>query len=106
MKHSEYSIVLSTLKSEEDAEILAQKLLQKKLAFCVQIQKIKSFYPWKNEIEHADEHLLLIKTRTDLFQELSEYIRLNHSYKIPEIVQIPIIDGSKEYLDWGSSVVA
>jgi periplasmic divalent cation tolerance protein len=84
MKSRNYSIILSTLKSEEDAEILARKILEKKLAFCIQIQKIKSFYPWNNKIERVDEYLLLIKTRTDLFQELSEYVKLNHGYKTPE----------------------
>ncbi|MDR0678577.1 MAG: divalent-cation tolerance protein CutA [Holosporaceae bacterium] len=106
MKNSKYSIVLSTLESEKEAEILAKKILEKKLAFCIQIQKVKSLYPWNSKIECVSEYLLMIKTRQDLFQEISEYIKLNHSYKIPEIIQVPITDGSKEYLDWGNDIVS
>ncbi|MDR2158359.1 MAG: divalent-cation tolerance protein CutA [Holosporaceae bacterium] len=95
-----YAVVLSTIDSERKAEILAKKILRKKLAACVQIQKIKSFYRWKGQTEHAEEYLLMIKTAADLFSQLSEFIRQNHSYETPEIVQIPITEASKEYLDW------
>lgn len=98
--YNDYSIVLTTVALENDAEVLAEKLLQAKLATCVQIQKIKSFYTWNGKIERSDEYLLSIKTRTDLFENIFEFIKQKHSYEIPEIIQIPITNGSDEYLAW------
>ena len=98
--NNDYSIILTTTNSENDAEILAEKLLETKLAACIQIQKIKSFYTWNEKIERSDEYLLLIKTRTELFTHISEFIKRNHTYEVPEIIQIPITNGSKEYLNW------
>lgn len=97
---NDYSIVLTTVGLENDAEVLAEKLLKAKLAACIQIQKINSFYTWNGNIERSDEYLLSIKTRTDLFENISEFIKQNHSYEVPEIVQIPTTNGSNEYLDW------
>ena len=98
--NSDYSIILTTINSENDAEVLSEKLLKAKLAACIQIQKVKSFYKWNEKIERGDEYLISIKTQTHLFQELSDFIKHNHVYEVPEIVQIPITNGSEEYLDW------
>jgi periplasmic divalent cation tolerance protein len=98
-------IVLTTTDSEEESEKLAQMLLEEKLAACVQIQKIKSHYRWNEKIECADEYLLMIKTRPNLFSEISELICQNHSYETPEIVQIPITRGSPKYLAWIESTL-
>jgi periplasmic divalent cation tolerance protein len=70
------------------------------LAACVQIQQIESFYAWVDNIEHGNEHLLAIKTKATLFEDLSRFILQNHDYHIPEIVQIPIEKGSGPYLEW------
>jgi periplasmic divalent cation tolerance protein len=98
--YTNYSVVLTTTKHQSEAEALAEKILEQKLAACVQIQRIKSFYNWNEKIEHNEEHLLLIKTRASLCSRLSEFIRQNHDYQMPEVVQIPIAGGSPEYLDW------
>jgi periplasmic divalent cation tolerance protein len=97
--------VLTTVETEQQAEVFAQKILEEKLAACVQIQKIQSRYWWNEKIERADEYLLSIKTRADLSSELSDFIKQNHFYEIPEIVQIPIAGGSEEYLNWMRSAV-
>jgi periplasmic divalent cation tolerance protein len=94
------SIVLTTVNDARQSEALSGKILEKKLAACVQIQKIKSFYRWQGKVEHNDEYLLLIKTRSGLFAELSAFIKENHSYQTPEIVELPIENGSDEYLGW------
>ncbi|MDR1375734.1 MAG: divalent-cation tolerance protein CutA [Holosporaceae bacterium] len=99
-----HSIILTTTRRRAQAEALAEKILEQKLAACIQIQKTKSFYSWHEKIERSEEYLLLIKTRTILGSKLSEFIRQNHDYQIPEIVQIPISDGSPEYLSWISAV--
>jgi periplasmic divalent cation tolerance protein len=105
MHQSSFAIVLTTVESEQQAGELAQKILEERLAACVQIHKIRSRYWWNGKIEHGDEYLLSIKTKVDLFSDLSEFIKQNHSYEIPEIVQIPITGGSDKYLEWMESVI-
>jgi periplasmic divalent cation tolerance protein len=100
-----FAIILTTIETEQQAENLAQKILEERLAACVQIQEIKSRYWWKGEIKCGDEYLLLIKTKTKLFSDLSKFIKQNHPYETPEIVQIPITSGSEKYLEWLESVI-
>ncbi|MDR2432566.1 MAG: divalent-cation tolerance protein CutA [Puniceicoccales bacterium] len=97
---SDYIIVLTTVGSREIAEDLAKGVIGERLAACVQIQRIESFYAWMDDIEHGNEHLLAIKTKATLFEDLSRFILQNHDYHIPEIVQIPIERGSGSYLEW------
>ncbi|MDR2782225.1 MAG: divalent-cation tolerance protein CutA [Holosporaceae bacterium] len=105
MEQNNFIIVLTTVETEQQTEELSQKILEKKLGACVQTQKIKSRYWWKGEIKCGDEYLLSIKTKTKLFSDLSKFIEKNHPYETPEIVQIPIINGSDEYLEWLESVL-
>jgi periplasmic divalent cation tolerance protein len=105
MNQSDFIIVLTTVETEQQAEDLAQKVLERRLAACVQIQKIKSRYWWNGKIQHSDEYLLSIKTRANLFSKLSEFIKENHPYETPEIVQIPIVAGSDEYFEWIESAL-
>jgi periplasmic divalent cation tolerance protein len=105
MNQSNFAIVLTAVVTEQQAEALAQRMLERKLAACIQIQKIKSYYRWNDKIAHDNEYLLLIKTKTNLFSDLSEFIKKNHSYETPEIIQIPIISGSNKYLEWMESVL-
>lgn len=97
---SGFVITLTTVESKERAEDLATRIVEGRLAACVQLQSVKSFYRWQNEVKRGDEHLLIIKTMADSFAKLSEFIAKNHGYKIPEIVQIPITGGLPEYLHW------
>jgi periplasmic divalent cation tolerance protein len=105
MEQNNFIIVLTTVETEQQAEELVQRILEKKLAACVRLQKIKSHYWWNGEVQHSDEYLLSIKTKTELFPNVSEFIKQNHPYEIPEIVQIPITDGSDEYFEWMESVL-
>jgi periplasmic divalent cation tolerance protein len=105
MERSNFIIVLTTVEDEQQAEDLAQKILEERLAACVKIQKIKSRYWWNGKIDHSDEYLLSIKTKADLFPNISEFIKQNHPYETPEIVQIPITDGLDEYFEWMESII-
>jgi periplasmic divalent cation tolerance protein len=96
---------MTTVESEQQAEDLTQRILEEKLAACIQIHKIRSRYWWNGKIENSDEYLLSIKTRASMFSDLSNFIKQNHPYEIPEIVQIPITGGSDKYLEWMESVV-
>lgn len=95
-----YCVVLTTTSSEEHADELAKKIVAHKLAACVQVQQIKSYYMWKGEACHVPECLLFIKARKAQYQALEDFIRQHHSYEIPEIVQLPISAGLSGYLRW------
>ena len=99
-------VVLTTTPNIEEAESLAQKIIEAKLAACVQIlPQMKSFYFWEGEIQKDTEHLLLIKTLTETFAELEKFIKENHSYDIPEIVALSAERLSESYLDWTRNYV-
>jgi periplasmic divalent cation tolerance protein len=94
-------VVLSTCDSEEKAAELARKLVEQRLAACVNIvPRIRSIYRWKEQIEDASEYLLLIKSRRDLFAALREALAGMHSYEVPEVLALQIVDGSESYLAW------
>lgn len=93
-------VILTTAASEAEAETIAEALLAERLAACVQLTPIKSRYVWKGEVARDDEVLLLIKTRTVLFEPVRARIRALHSYETPEIVMLPATGVDAEYLAW------
>jgi periplasmic divalent cation tolerance protein len=96
-----YLQVVTTTSREADAERIARALLEERLAACVQIMgPVTSLYWWKETLETSEEWLCLIKTREDLFGALEKAIRKVHPYETPEIVALPIIAGSGDYLKW------
>ncbi|MGI6213086.1 MAG: divalent-cation tolerance protein CutA [Christensenellales bacterium] len=95
-----YSLVMTACASREDAKIIIDEILQKRLAACVQLQEVESFYPWKGKIENSKEILLLIKTKSALYKELEQAISAKHKYEIPEIIHTPIAGGLGAYLNW------
>ena len=98
---SEFIQVITTIDSEEGARKIAQALVEKRLAGCVQIiGPIRSIYWWKKKIETAEEWLCLIKTRSHLFEKMEKTIRKIHPYETPEILATPITQASQDYLNW------
>jgi len=97
---SKFIIVTTTIDKSDLAEKLAIKIIENKLGACVQIFPIKSFYNWQGKLEKSDEFLLFIKTKKELFKNLQEFIRANHSYELPEIISFNIKKGLKEYKMW------
>lgn len=94
-------IVLSTAGSEEEARKIAQALVERRLAACVNIVgPIHSVYRWKGAVESAPEHLLVIKTTTAAFPRVRDAIRELHSYELPECVMLTVEAGSEDYLNW------
>jgi periplasmic divalent cation tolerance protein len=94
-------VVLSTCGSVEEAERLARKLVEEHLAACVNvISPIRSFYRWKGVIEDAAEWLLVVKTSRDLLGAVRLALEAAHSYELPEVIALPILDGSPSYLAW------
>jgi periplasmic divalent cation tolerance protein len=99
MEHA-CSIIMTAVANEQEAEKISTLLVSRKLAACVQMLPMQSCYRWKGEIVNDTEVLLLIKTRSELYQEVETAILENHSYELPEIVQIPIEQGFDPYLQW------
>jgi len=94
-------VVLTTCDSEKRAEQLARHLVEHRVAACVNIlPKARSIYRWKENIEDASEWFLLIKSRRDLFAALRAEIEKLHTYSVPEVIALPIVDGSDPYLGW------
>lgn len=94
-------VVLTTTPNLIEAESLAKKIVEAKLAACVQIlPEMKSFYFWEGAVQKEPEHLLLIKTLPEKFAELEKFIQTNHSYGVPEIVALEAEKISETYLGW------
>ncbi len=94
-------LVSTTFETREDAEKMANLLLQERLVACAQISRpIASWYWWKDAIEHSTEYSLSMKSTEELFTALEIAIKEHHPYETPEIIGIPITRISIEYLDW------
>ena len=97
---SNYTIVITTTASRDDAKEITDAILSEQLAACVQLLAIDSLYTWKGEVACEAEVLLLIKTRENLYSQLEKKILSVHKYETPEILQIPVTQGSPGYLGW------
>jgi len=94
-------VVLTTCGSAEEAANLARRLVEIRLAACVTVLPgARSFYRWKGAIEDAGEWMLLIKSRRDLFDRLRAEIEKLHSYEVPELLALSVVDGAPNYLNW------
>ncbi|MES2978575.1 MAG: divalent-cation tolerance protein CutA [Pseudomonadota bacterium] len=93
-------VVMTTVDSEATAGSLAKKLVDARLAACVQVQQITSFYTWQGESRRDPEWLLVIKTSTSRFAEVQAAILADHPYDTPEVIRLPVDDGSPAYLAW------
>lgn len=98
---TEFIQVITTVDSEEEAQNIAGAVVDERLAACAQVLgPISSTYHWNGVIENAEEWLILIKSRRDLFEELSGLIQQVHPYDVPEILAVPVVAGASSYLDW------
>jgi periplasmic divalent cation tolerance protein len=98
---AEYIQLFTTTERRDDAEMISREVVKKRLAACAQVLgPITSTYWWKQEIEKTEEWLCIMKSRSDLFNELEEAIKSIHPYEVPEIVAAPILLGSQSYLAW------
>jgi periplasmic divalent cation tolerance protein len=101
MAEEKLSIVLVTAPSQEIANQLAHGLVVGHLAACVNvIPGVMSTYMWEGKLEHAEEALMIIKTRSSCYAELEKHIRTHHPYDTPEIVEIPTGQVTQKYLQW------
>jgi periplasmic divalent cation tolerance protein len=96
-----YLVVFITTSSYEEARKIADKLVDRKKAACVNIVPgVNSLFRWKGKIEEAEESLMVVKTRAELFPDVVSLVKSVHSYKVPEIIALPIVEGNPDYLEW------
>jgi periplasmic divalent cation tolerance protein len=94
-------VVLSTCPTAEEGERVARKLVESRVAACVNVLPgTRSFYWWKGAVEDSPEVLLVIKTSRGLFDRLRTELEKVHSYEIPELLALPVVDGTADYLHW------
>ena len=94
-------VIFITAPNEEEGAKIARTLVEERLAGCVNIVKpIRSIYRWQENIEDDTETLMIVKTQKRLFESLSSRVRELHSYTVPEIIAVPVVQGSKDYLKW------
>lgn len=98
---SDSIVVLVTCGSEEEGLKIARTLVEERLAACVNLLfPIRSIYRWEGKTCDEKEWLLIIKTEKERFEELEEKVKSLHSYSVPEIIGLPIVEGSSSYLHW------
>lgn len=96
-----FIVVYVTVGSSDEGNRLAHVLVEERLAACVnRIRPVRSVYRWQGKIEQSDEELLIIKTKRELFDRLKKRVEGLHSYSVPEIIALPILEGSEGYLKW------
>lgn len=96
-----FVIVLVTTASKQEAEKIAQQLLNEHLVACANIiGPVSSLFHWSGKIERAEEYLMLLKSREGLFEKLAETVKALHSYEVPEILVLPVSGSSEAYLNW------
>ena len=97
---NQYIIITTTFDNKDEANKIVDLLLNERLVSCCQLSNITSSYQWKGKIEKAEEYLLQMKSKKELYKEVEKIILDNHSYETPQIVAYDIVDGYKGYLDW------
>jgi periplasmic divalent cation tolerance protein len=98
---AEFIQVMTTTEKREDAERLAERVVAERLAACAQvIGPIHGTYHWQGKIERSEEWLCLMKTRASLYDALEAQVKALHPYSVPEILAVPVVAGSADYLAW------
>ncbi|HEY49148.1 MAG TPA: divalent-cation tolerance protein CutA [Dehalococcoidia bacterium] len=101
MEKAGYLVILITAGSHDEARKIADALVSQRKAACVNIvPRVNSLFWWENKLEEDEESLLLVKTRAELFPEVMNLVREIHSYEVPEIIALPVIEGNPDYLAW------
>jgi len=95
-----YIQIQTTFENAGDAKKMVSLMLDAKLVACGQVGEIESLYNWDGKSCKNKEFLLTMKTRTELYENCEKFIKANHPYKVPQIIAVPIVNGSQDYLDW------
>ncbi|HDY68389.1 hypothetical protein LCGC14_2979790 [marine sediment metagenome] len=97
----DYTVIFITTSSLDEAEKIGRALVEEKLVACANIiSPIRSIYRWQGKICDDKEVLIILKTKKKLFKQIEKRVKALHSYEVPEVISIPIIEGSNKYLSW------
>ena len=100
----DYTLIMVTASSKEEAEKIATTLLERKLIACANILgPVSSRFWWQGKIDSAEEYMIFMKTKRELFDQVADNVKQLHSYEVPEIIALPIVEGAKPYLEWINS---
>lgn len=103
---SDFIMVYVTVANKPEAEKIANELLKEHLIACANIiGPVSSHFHWSGKLDSAEEYLMIMKSRADLFAELEKRVKALHSYEVPEVVAVSIVEGSKAYFDWMTSTL-
>ena len=106
MSSSEYSACITTVASDDVAKKLARSIVEARLAACVNIiPNIHSIYEWESAIHEDNELILFMKTRKEFVPQLIDFVKKNHPYQVPELIELPIQSGNQDYLKWIDQIV-
>ena len=101
MEESGYVVLFITTATADEAQQISKVLLERRKAACVNIvPRISSHFWWQGKLDSAQESLLIVKTKSSLHPEIISLVKGMHSYQVPEIIALPIVGGSKDYLRW------
>lgn len=96
-----YIVIFITAPNKKEANFIAQELIKRRLAACVNIvDKIESIFWWQDKISKAGEILLIVKSKKSKLNKIIKQVKSIHSYEVPEIIALPIVGGNKDYLEW------
>jgi len=95
-----YCIILTTTDNKETAEKLATGLVDQKLAACVQIDEVLSFFRWEGKASAEKEYRIMIKTRAENYSKIEQFIQSQHNYTLPQIIKLDITGGMAKYFKW------
>jgi periplasmic divalent cation tolerance protein len=105
-KQGTHIVVFITARDMKQAQLISQTLIREKLAACSNmISGVTSFFSWEGKLDRAKEVLVILKTTQKVFSNIVTRVQQLHSYHVPEIIALPIIDGNQEYLRWISQTV-
>jgi periplasmic divalent cation tolerance protein len=97
----DYTVIFITTSSLDEAEKIGRALVEEKLVACANIiSPIRSIYRWQGKICDDKEALIILKTKKKLFKQIEKRVKALHSYEVPEVISMPIIEGSNKYLSW------
>lgn len=94
-------VIYCTVPDKKTAEKIAQILVKEKLAACVSVvDKVQSFFSWEGNLCNEKELLLIIKTKRTNYDKIRFMIEEQHPYNVPEIIALPVVNCSEEYMRW------
>ena len=96
-----YIVIFITAANKKEAEKIANKLVEKRLAACVNIiDNVRSIFWWEAKIDSANEVFMIVKSKKSYLSRIIKLVKSLHSYQVPEIIALPIVGGDKNYLNW------